>query len=182
MLPELDSIKKARQRLGMTQRELAVKSGISPSMLNQIERKGAQPSYATAKRIFEVLEIEEKKVLRKAGDICTFDIISLPPKATVGEAVTIMSTRKISQIPIMSKITCIGLVTSDDITHQLENNLFDSSTRLSKIPTSLPPIVSIDNPAISLRSYLAYSKCILVSDKGKIVGIITSEDFHKLID
>jgi predicted transcriptional regulator len=182
MLPELDLIKKTRSRLGMTQKELAKKSSISPSMLNQIERKGAQPSYATAKKIFEILETEENKVRLKAGDICTRNIITLSPTNTVGDAVKLLSSKKISQIPIMNRNTCVGLITSDDITSQLGKNLFDIKTRLGKIESSQPPVVSIDSPAISLRSHLSYSKCILVSDKGKIVGIITSEDFHKLLD
>ncbi len=182
MLPELDSIKKLRLKLDISQKDLAKRCNISASMLNQIERGGAKPSYDTAKRIFEVLESEEFRDQKKAGDICTRNIATLSPTDRVGDAISLLKKHGISQIPIMSRNTCVGLITSDDITNQLEDNSFDMNTRLSRIPRSPPPIVSVDHPANKLRIHLSISKCVLVSEKGKIIGIITSEDFHKLIE
>jgi predicted transcriptional regulator len=181
MLPELDSIKKIRTKLGLSQKDLASKCQISASMLNQIERHKAKPSYDTAKMIFEVLERAEFSDQRKAGDICTRNLLTLKLSDQVGDAIKLFSKHGISQVPIMNRNTCLGLISSDDISNQLENNSFDMKTRLSKIPKSMPPIVPVDHPAIKLRTLLSFSKCILVSEDGKIVGIITSEDFHKLL-
>ena len=55
MLPRLEYIKQARVRLGITQRKLATLTGISTSMINQIESGRCKPSYETARKIFEVL-------------------------------------------------------------------------------------------------------------------------------
>ena len=41
MLPRLEYIKQARVRLGITQRKLATLTGISTSMINQIESEDA---------------------------------------------------------------------------------------------------------------------------------------------
>ena len=55
MLPSIQSIKQQRIKLNMTQRELGTEVGVSTSMINKIESGRSQPSYETAKRIFEVL-------------------------------------------------------------------------------------------------------------------------------
>ena len=71
MLPSLEYIKQTRQKLGITQRRLASLTGISTSMINQIETGRCKPSYDTAKKIFEVLSTLEGKSAKKAGDICS---------------------------------------------------------------------------------------------------------------
>ncbi len=72
MLPRLDSIKQARIKLGITQKKLASMTGVSTSMINQIESGRSQPSYETAKRIFDNLAtLEGKSSSHKAGDFCS---------------------------------------------------------------------------------------------------------------
>ncbi|MFQ5572745.1 MAG: helix-turn-helix transcriptional regulator, partial [Nitrosopumilaceae archaeon] len=44
-----------RTKLGITQKKLASMTGVSTSMINQIESGRSQPSYETAKRIFDSL-------------------------------------------------------------------------------------------------------------------------------
>ena len=50
-----------RLKLGITQKKLAIMTGVSTSMINQIESGRSQPSYETAKRIFENLSNLESK-------------------------------------------------------------------------------------------------------------------------
>lgn len=70
MLPRIDSIKQARTKIGITQKELAKMTGVSTSMINQIESGRSQPSYETAKRIFDSLAtLEGRADPNKAGDI-----------------------------------------------------------------------------------------------------------------
>ena len=54
MLPSIASIKQQRLKTNLTQKELAKEVGVSTSMINQIESGRSQPSYDTAKKIFEV--------------------------------------------------------------------------------------------------------------------------------
>ena len=65
MLPSLEYIKQTRQKLGITQRRLASLTGISTSMINQIETGRCKPSYDTAKKIFEILSTLEGKSAKK---------------------------------------------------------------------------------------------------------------------
>ena len=55
LLPRIDSIKQIRLKIGITQKKLAAMTGVSTSMINQIESGRSQPSYETAKRIFDNL-------------------------------------------------------------------------------------------------------------------------------
>ena len=78
MLPRIDSIKQIRQKIGITQKKLAIMTGVSTSMINQIESGRSQPSYETAKKIFENLaKLEGESSSHTAGDFCSKDIIKL---------------------------------------------------------------------------------------------------------
>ena len=61
MLPSIESIKQQRLKINMTQKELANLVGVSTSMINQIESGRSQPSYETAKKIFEILTNKENQ-------------------------------------------------------------------------------------------------------------------------
>jgi len=83
MLPSLETIKEERRKLNMTQKKLAAMTGVSTSMINQIESGRCKPSYNTAKKIFESLaKLEGQTSTRKAGDICSEKIVRLSPSNT----------------------------------------------------------------------------------------------------
>ena len=54
MLPRLETIKEERKKLNLTQKKLAVMTGVSTSMINQIESGRSKPSYDTAKKFLKV--------------------------------------------------------------------------------------------------------------------------------
>ena len=58
-LPNLETIKRQREKLHASQKKLASMTGVSTSMINQIESGRSKPSYDTAKKIFENLAILE---------------------------------------------------------------------------------------------------------------------------
>ena len=101
MLPSIQSIKQQRKKLDMTQRELANEVGVSTSMINQIESGRSQPSYETAKKIFESLANREgSRSTHTAGEICSKNIVTMKPNNTLDDAITKMKQSSISQIPI----------------------------------------------------------------------------------
>ena len=104
MLPSLETIKEERKKLNMTQKKLAVMTGVSTSMINQIESGRCKPSYNTAKKIFESLaKLEGQTSTRKAGDICSEKIVRLTPSNTIREAGKKMHEKTIDQIPIFDE-------------------------------------------------------------------------------
>jgi len=185
MLPRVESIKQLRLKFGITQKKLAVLTGVSTSMINQIESGRSQPSYSTAKKIFEILDdMEGKSSSHKAGDFCSKDIVKLKPTNTLHDAIKKMHELSISQIPIFEKDEVVGMVSEDSIVKYLadvgETEL--KNVKLSDTMDVVPPIVDFDTPANVLVPLIRYSKCILVSKKSKIMGIITASDTLKMME
>ncbi len=185
MLPRIDSIKQIRLKIGITQKKLASLTGVSTSMINQIESGRSQPSYNTAKKIFDILgDMEGKSSSHKAGDFCSKDIVKLKPTNTLHDAIKKMHKLSISQIPVFEKNEPVGVISEEGIVKHLadmgEPEL--KNAILSDTMESVPPIVDFDTPANVLVPLIRYSKCILVSKKSKIVGIITASDTLKMME
>ena len=101
MLPRLETIKEERKKLNLTQKKLAVMTGVSTSMINQIESGRSKPSYDTAKKIFESLaKLEGQTSTHNAGDICSEKIVKLTLDSTIRDAGKKMHEKAIDQIPI----------------------------------------------------------------------------------
>ncbi|HJU13084.1 MAG TPA: CBS domain-containing protein [Candidatus Nitrosotalea sp.] len=184
MLPRLESIKQARLKIGLTQQKLASLTGVSTSMINQIESGRCQPSYATARKIFEVLWSLESQSSMKAGDICSKEIVKLKTSDTLHDAIKKMHDLSISQVPVFEGNEAVGVVTEDGIVkHLLDNDETQrKKIKLAEIMEPRPPIVDYETPVKTLVSLIRYSKCVLVSKQSRIVGIITASDTLKLVE
>ena len=185
MLPRIDSIKQIRLKIGITQKTLATMTGVSTSMINQIESGRSQPSYETAKRIFDSLaNLEGKSSSHKAGDFCSKDVVKLKPSNTLHDAIKKMHESSISQIPIFNGNELVGVISEDGIVRHLAD-VGESELKNAKLADTMepvPPIVDYDTPANVLVPLIRYSKCILVSKKSKIIGIITASDTLKMME
>ena len=185
MLPEIESIKQQRQKLGITQKKLAILVGVSTSMINQVESGRSKPSYETAKKIFENLtSLEGKASSHIAGDFCSEDIVKLKPSNTLHDAIKKMRQLSISQIPIFDGNDVVGLISEDGIVRHLadvgEAEL--KNAKLADTMDSVPPRVDWSVPANVLVPLIRYSKCILVTKKSKVIGIITASDTLKMME
>ena len=185
MLPRIDYIKQGRIKLGLTQRELASLSGISTSMINQIESGRCKPSYDTAKKIFEVLSSQEGKTSLKAGDICSHQMISVQKDEKLQVAIEKMMKNSISQIPVFEGSKIVGLVSEDVLARKVLES--DDKKNIHQVPILQimeppPPIVDIATPAKALIPLVRFAKWVLVSRKGEVPGIITISDTVKMAE
>jgi len=185
LLPRIESIKQIRQKIGITQKKLATMTGVSTSMINQIESGRSQPSYETAKKVFESLaKLEGESSSHTAGDFCSKDIVKLKPTNTLHDAIKKMHQLSISQIPVFSNSEIVGVISEDGIVKHLAE-IGEVELKKSKLADTMdpvPPIVDYDTPANVLVPLIRYTKCILVSKKSKIVGIITASDTLKMME
>lgn len=185
MLPRLDAIRRIRLKLGITQKELARMCDVSTSMINQIESGRSKPSYDKARRIFDELASREtSSVSQTAGSLCSEEILRLDIQDTLHDAVKMMRRHSISQIPVFSGKDPVGVVTEDGLVRHLadggEAGL--KKTALHDAMEPIPPIIDHDTPAALLVPLIRYSKCILVSKKSAITGIITASDTLKIME
>ena len=160
-------------------------TGVSTSMINQIESGRSQPSYETAKRVFDSLaSLEGKSSSHKAGDFCSKDVVKLKPSNTLHDAIKKMHESSISQIPIFNGQELVGVISEDGIVKHLAD-VGESELKNAKLADTMepvPPIVDYDTPANVLVPLIRYAKCILVSKKSKIIGIITASDTLKMME
>ena len=143
MLPRIDSIKQIRLKIGITQKKLAIMTGVSTSMINQIESGRSQPSYDTAKKIFENLaKLEGESSSHTAGDFCSKDIIKLKPSNTLHDAIKKMHELSISQIPVFANSEIMGVVSEDGIVRHLSDlgEVVLKKERLAVKMIEIPPI------------------------------------------
>ena len=183
MLPRLEYIKQARIRLGITQRRLASLTGVSTSMINQIESGRCKPSYETARRIFEILGSLEGRTSMKVGDICSRNLISVQKEQKLHSAIDVMRKNSISQVPVFDGSKVVGILTEDG----LAKIMVEKDEELRNVPAAEmmdppPPIVDNSTPAKAVIPLVRFAKCILVSEKGNVVGIMTITDTLKMVE
>ena len=181
-VPELQEIKKRREKLGFNQKEFAKLCDIPPSLLNMIEKGNASPSYQNLVNIFNTLEQETEKRIDKlitAGKICIKNPTVVKKHDLVEDVIKKMKSRDFSQIPVVDSTGCVGLVTEHSILKFLKENGNEalSNARAKDVMEIAPPIIDW-NQKITPRilDLLNDAKCILVSNQGQIHGIIAKID------
>jgi predicted transcriptional regulator len=184
MLPKLEYIKQARIRLSITQRRLAQLAGISTSMINQIESGRCKPSYETARKIFEILSSLEGQSSMKAGDICNRKLISAQKHETLHAVINKMRSNSISQVPVFDGSLVVGILSEDALAKSMiekdEKKLRNIMIMVIMEPP--PPVVDVSTPAKALVPLVRFAKCVLVSEKGDVIGIITVTDTLKMVE
>jgi predicted transcriptional regulator len=169
-LPELGIIRQKRKKLGLTQQSLAARCRISQSLLAKVELGEVTPNYNIAKRIFETLEQLEESDSKKAYEIMNKTVITLKSDDKVSKAVGIALKRGISQFPVAENGRIIGSITTADLLDA------EKGSTISKYLSPAMPSVGRLMPVSVIKDILKISGAVLVTDSGKVVGIITPEE------
>ena len=173
MTYELDEIKKIRKKLGMTQTELANRSGVSQSLIAKIESGRIDPTYTKTKKIFAALSDLEKKEEVKAEQIMTSKLIGINPNSPLKEAIAKMRKFQISQLPVLDEHKLVGLVSESTILDALLNS---KASQVSEIMQESPPIVSKTTSIQVVSGLLKHYPIVAVAKEGKVIGLITKSD------
>lgn len=173
MTYELEEVKKIRKKLGLTQTELANRAGVSQSLIAKIESSRIDPTYTKTKKIFAALSDLEKKEEIKAGQLMTGRIISIVPNASIKEAISKMKKSQISQLPVIEDNKLVGLVSESTI---LDAMLNSKGKEVREIMQEAPPIVSKTTSVQVVSNLLKHYPMVLVSEEGRLVGLITKSD------
>ena len=183
-VPELSEIKKLREELGLSQRKLAQRCNIQPSFLNMVEniKNPTKPGYDVLVKIFNELDTEAQKRLDKlttAAKVCRKNPTTARKSEYVDDIIKIMHDKDYSQIPVIESGGCIGLVTENSLVKFLQERDHKPiiQTKVKEVMETPPPTIDI-NTKITNKSLdlLSETKCLLVSENGKIMGILTKID------
>ena len=173
MIAEIKDIKTLRIRLGMTQKELAGKSGVSQSLIAKVEAGTLDPAYSNAKKIFNALAACSEKHTLKAESVMQKKIIKLAPEQEVVKAISHMKQFGISQIPVVSQGQLVGYV-SDSIL--LEHVTENKHKRVAEVMHDPPPVISGNTSIKVVTGLLKFYPFVMVQEKGSLKGIITKAD------
>ncbi|PLW80234.1 transcriptional regulator [Candidatus Woesearchaeota archaeon] len=172
---DVSEIKNWRKKLDLTQGELAKLSGVSQSMIAKIESGLLDPTYTKAKAIISTLERLEKKEEKQISEVMQKKIISVKPDNTLKETIDLMRKNSISQMPVIEENNLLGIVSESNILDAiLEAKSYD--TKITEVMNECPPTISV-TASIDVASHLLkHYPLILVSKKGKLIGIVTKAD------
>lgn len=180
MLDELERIKQIRQKLGLTQTQLAKLANVSQSLITKIERGTIEPSYSIARKIFTVLEEQiatsQKEIVAK--DICSKDIVLIKSDDTIYKAIKLMKKHAISQMPIMKDNIIVGGI-SEEILIKNYDKIKSKKMKAEEIMNDPFPTIPTDMHLSLIRDILKTYPVVIVTKQGKPTGIITKADLLK---
>ncbi|MFH1328538.1 MAG: CBS domain-containing protein [Candidatus Bathyarchaeota archaeon] len=174
-VPTRDEMKKARKSVGLTQKELARRAGVSQSLIARIEAEKIDPRMSTLNKILTA--ITSLRGRKTALDIMHSPVISVEVTNTVRKAVELMEKRGISQMPVLEDGSVLGSIQEATLIKTIlqsrdAKDVFNSDLR-SVMEESFPIINSTTSIEDVLAFFIHEKPAVLVMDHGKIIGIIT---------
>jgi len=184
MLPILEEVVRKRKMLGLTQKQLSKLAGVSQSLIAKLESGKIDPSYTKVKTIFDVLKQLEIKMEGHAREVLHDKVVSVNKSDMVSKAVRLMTDHGYSQLPVFDEEHAVGSISEKTILSQILAG--KDLTRISMLPVEeimdeAFPQVGEDAPLSVISSLLQVYPAVLVSKKGKVVGIITKADLLKIL-
>ena len=170
---ELSEIKKIRKSLGLTQTGLAKRANVSQSLIAKIESGKIDPTFTKTKKIFEALSDLENKEEVKAEELMNKKIIGVAPGNDIKQSVNKMKKFGISQMPVIDDHKVVGLVSESTLLNALMSK---KHKKIADIMEEAPPIISKTASVQIISNLLRHYPMILVSESGKLTGLITKAD------
>lgn len=172
---ELSEIKVIRKKVGLTQGQLSKLAGVSQSMIAKTEAGILDPSYSNVCKIFDALNSLTNKNKIKIDQILIKKIISLSSSETIKSAIEKMKKYEISQTPVIDGSSVVGLISEGILLDSLikTNN---PTIKIGEVMSEPPPTISVSADFEAASHLLKYYPLVLVSDKGKFIGVLTKAD------
>lgn len=184
MLPSIKEIARKRKMLGLTQKKLAELAGVSQSLIAKLESGKTEPSYTKVKAIIDVLNQLEMKREVHAKEIVHKKVVSVQKNDKVSKAVRLMMEHGYSQLPVFDGEHAVGSISEKTILSQVSAGKDLSQISLlsvGEIMNETFPQVGEDAPLSLISSLLQVYPAVLVSKKGKVIGIVTKADLLKML-
>ena len=183
--PPATDIRRMRKSMDITQTELAEESGISQSTITKIESGKINASYDTVVALFEALDRMKQKDRKEltAADLYSQIVITIQSTDTVRQASDLMRGTGYSQLPVLNGETPVGSISERGIFELLRRGMTMEQLAdmdVSRVMEDSYPVVSDSTPITTVTSLMDNCNAVLVSKKGKIVGMITNADILKL--
>jgi IMP dehydrogenase len=124
----------------------------------------------------QVLEVEKVK---KSESGMIIDPITVNKFQSVAEVQEIMSTYKISGLPVLHKGKLVGIVTNRDLRFVSDNDLRVADVMTSKNLVTAKVGIDLEHSKALLHEH-RIEKLLVVDDAGNLKGLITIKDLEKI--
>ncbi|EQD32682.1 Transcriptional regulator with, partial [mine drainage metagenome] len=177
MLPTIQEIRKMRKNLGISQKELAGRTGVSQSYIARLEKGEINPTYEKVRKIYEVLNqsgMRANSIDIKVSKIMSAEVIVISSSESVVRALTLMREKGYSQLPVMEQKRIVGTITEADINDLLVNGKSLEILRnmiVKNIMGPALPQVDKGSPISMIYPILKFSNAVLIFDGGVLKGI-----------
>ena len=121
--------------------------------------------------------LEVDKVKRSESGMI-LDPITISPNMTIKDALKIMSSYKISGLPVVDGKKLVGILTNRDIRFEENYDLKVNDCMTSDNLITVPKGTTLDQAKIVLQKY-RIEKLLVVDNKGSLCGLITVKDIQK---
>ena len=170
-------IKELRKKLGISQKELAGRVGVTQAHIAKIESEKVDARLSTINRIVAILETDQNKTQCK--NFMTRNIISISPKDKASKIIYIMRWYSISQLPVIQNNVSVGSIKESTIIKNLDKNL--SRKKVNEIMEDSFPVIDSNDTIETAKSLLDFHQAVLFTEKGRIVGIMTKSNLLNLM-
>jgi len=176
--PSPQELRSLRKKANLTQKELAMKAGISQALIARIEAGDVDPRVSTLRKILIVLS-GATSVKKTVKDLMHAPVIAIEETDSLDKVIEKLWKHGISQLPVMKGDRAIGSIKEETILKAIkENNVKDlSNYSIQSLIEESFPIVSIETDVDEAARLLSSGhSAILVSEHGMMVGIVTKID------
>ena len=166
-------IRKLREEAGLSQTDVARLAGISQAHIAKIESEKVDPRLSTVNRILSIL-VTKKKIEIKCREVMKKNVIYAKPDDSIEKIIKVMRKFGISQLPVFYNDANIGSISESTIMKNFGRRM--KNLQVKHIVDKPFPVVDGNDSIEILPSLLDFHPAVLVSERGKIKGIITKSD------
>lgn len=103
-------------------------------------------------------------------------LVFVSPDTTVGDALDLMNSHGLSQVPVLDDGKSVGSVRDNRVMAQLLDNRELLQAPVTQVMDAAFPVIDENVEVARAKQYLKDSPAILVEEYGRIVGIVTRHD------
>ncbi len=117
----------------------------------------------------------EQVLASKRGDLPA--LVSVPPTAMVRQALKLMATHDVSQLPVMDGVVCVGAVDETTLTAKALDNTRLLDWTVADVMEAPLPVADVRDPVDQVAKVLSkQNPAVLVLENGHLAGVVTRSD------
>ncbi len=180
MLPDLSEFKNRRIQLRLTQTQLAELSGVSQSVIAKIESQKTVPSYDNAQKLWNALEKTEHAFSLNAEHVMRSPVKTISQDETVLKAIRLFKRHGFSHLPVVQNQIVVGTLSKKEVFKLIGGHGLEHQRAIEHVMPPLPQFPA-QTPLFAIRNALAHFDAALLTQNGKLAGIVSRSDVLKTV-